>query len=412
MANFQDINPGLCNFCGSCAGVCPANALSIDLKNEKITFDKNRCINCGLCFKNCPGIAFDFPCARKNFRGEFNSMIGNYNALYVGQSKNDDILKNSSSGGIAASILTYLLEKRIVEGAVLITKSKSNPLGYKISVARTKDDILNRVQSLYYMVPLNVILKQLKKISLSKLAYVGLPCHVEGIRKLQMNNDAEAKKIKFIVGLFCGLNKSFKSVGFFLSKLDVNKEDVAEFSFRKGNWPGSLYVKTKDRREKWLSKDMYGFSYYMFAPQRCLVCYDFTNEFADISVGDGWSKLPSKDGWNDIVARSESGRKILLDMKKENFLRLEEKSADEIIKSHKGYFSFKKKGVFYRMNKLELHPDYGEINEYAFSDKLTFYFVKFLRLKFIRGLFSILPIQITGGLMNFMRKITGIVLFK
>ena len=41
-----------CDFCGTCAGVCPVNC--IDVKEEGIIIDHNSCINCDLCVFICP----------------------------------------------------------------------------------------------------------------------------------------------------------------------------------------------------------------------------------------------------------------------------------------------------------------------------------------------------------------------
>ena len=37
-----------------CSKVCPTNALEIDREKGYITLDKNKCIECHLCEKNCP----------------------------------------------------------------------------------------------------------------------------------------------------------------------------------------------------------------------------------------------------------------------------------------------------------------------------------------------------------------------
>ena len=47
-------NKDTCIFCGQCARNCPAFAIKIDPKNKKLTVDHKKCINCGLCQEVCP----------------------------------------------------------------------------------------------------------------------------------------------------------------------------------------------------------------------------------------------------------------------------------------------------------------------------------------------------------------------
>jgi len=41
-----------CDFCGTCVGVCPADA--IELRESTIAVDKERCTLCGDCVDVCP----------------------------------------------------------------------------------------------------------------------------------------------------------------------------------------------------------------------------------------------------------------------------------------------------------------------------------------------------------------------
>jgi ferredoxin len=46
------VKAGLCDFCGTCVGICPADA--IELKEFSIRFDSERCTLCGFCEDICP----------------------------------------------------------------------------------------------------------------------------------------------------------------------------------------------------------------------------------------------------------------------------------------------------------------------------------------------------------------------
>ena len=46
------IDTDRCDFCGTCVGVCPADA--IELKEFTIRIDPERCTLCGFCEDICP----------------------------------------------------------------------------------------------------------------------------------------------------------------------------------------------------------------------------------------------------------------------------------------------------------------------------------------------------------------------
>ncbi len=48
------VDEDLCVHCGLCTGVCPTQALSLDLQTFKLTFTRSRCIVCEQCIPVCP----------------------------------------------------------------------------------------------------------------------------------------------------------------------------------------------------------------------------------------------------------------------------------------------------------------------------------------------------------------------
>ena len=46
------IDTGLCDFCGTCVGVCPTDA--IELRESSIRIETGRCTLCGFCEAICP----------------------------------------------------------------------------------------------------------------------------------------------------------------------------------------------------------------------------------------------------------------------------------------------------------------------------------------------------------------------
>jgi ferredoxin len=52
------INVALCDECGTCIGVCPADAILLD---DRIRIDDGKCISCGNCITVCPAGALIGP---------------------------------------------------------------------------------------------------------------------------------------------------------------------------------------------------------------------------------------------------------------------------------------------------------------------------------------------------------------
>ncbi len=45
------VDPGKCTACGSCASVCPVEAIKVD---DAAKVDPDTCIECGACVNECP----------------------------------------------------------------------------------------------------------------------------------------------------------------------------------------------------------------------------------------------------------------------------------------------------------------------------------------------------------------------
>ena len=47
-----EISRDICGYCGTCAGVCPQNAIT--LQDLFVEIEHEKCIRCGLCVRACP----------------------------------------------------------------------------------------------------------------------------------------------------------------------------------------------------------------------------------------------------------------------------------------------------------------------------------------------------------------------
>lgn len=308
----------LCTFCGTCFSVCSRQAINFERKQDKYFFsvDQNKCNRCGDCIKACPGIGSDFASLSQggSSGASQNELIGCYRQLYLGRMAKENITEGVSCGGCATGILSYLLKSKKIDYAVVVKDSPADPFSPIVCLTKKKEDILAARGSKYISIPLNLFLERVLKKK-GKYAIVGLPCHLEGIRKAQLMFPKLKERIFLLIGLFCGQTISSEGLIFLLKILGLKEEEVVQIKFRSGKWPGQIAVFTKDgnvRRVDYL-KYMSIFNIGLFVRPRCLLCPDFTSELADISLGEAWTteNIKKRKGENIIIVRTRKGEKCL-----------------------------------------------------------------------------------------------------
>ena len=350
---------GLCTGCGTCVSVCPRSAIDIikdEYKGIYIPKVKSEvCDQCGLCLRVCPGHFVDFEKLNLKVFGTQpeNVLIGNYITCYIGHATDCDIRYNSASGGLVTALLIFALEEGIIDGALVTRMNQRKPLEPEVFLARNKDEIVSASGSKYCPVPLNIGVKKIFNEE-GKFAIVGLPCHIHGVRKLEMINKKLQDKIALHLGLFCANCVTFMGTEYFLRKWGIEKVEVKKLNYRGKGWPGKIVVLSKDGKAKiiprgttektFLRRILFSSSFHFdFTPQRCLLCCDQTCELSDISFGDPW--LPEllekeKIGKSLVIARSKTGEEILKKARARGKIELVEISSNKLLQAQN--WSFKR----------------------------------------------------------------------
>jgi len=248
-----------------------------------------------------------------------DKILGNFIHCYTGYAKDEKIRHESSSGGTVTALLIYLLESKQIDGALVTRMSSQDPLKPEVFLAKTKKEILEAKGSKYAPAPLNIGIKRLEKEK-GKFAVVGLPCHIEGIRKIQLLKPELRKKIVLCLGLVCAKTVNFTGTEMLLKLYGIKKEEVKKISYRGNGWPGKLKIVTE---KKEIERDFFDyFSFFnqgFFVPSCCFLCSDFANELADISFADAWVAdfiKRDKEGTNIIITRTKKGEELLQKTKK------------------------------------------------------------------------------------------------
>jgi coenzyme F420 hydrogenase subunit beta len=317
------IDKNICGKCGGCYSFCSAgelNALEIGKDGLPKYRDEEKCVKCGICYLICPQISVLNDDLKRKFG--WTPPIGYYRHLYSARTTDHNVRKVCTDGGVVTSLLLYLLDHKIVEGA-LISKKKG-PFARQPIIAFTREDIILGAGSQYsesfhleelggkYSTysPILPEVKSLESKYLRNIAVVGTPCQINTIKKMQCLGILPAHLIEYTIGLFCIENFSFDDLARkqFEKRLDLNLSDIQKLNI-------------KDDFIVTLSN---GISIHIpleeidiVARPACKTCNDFSNEFADISVGG----LGSPDGYTTTVVRTEKGLKLFRDAVQQGYIQ-------------------------------------------------------------------------------------------
>ncbi|MFX0060410.1 MAG: Coenzyme F420 hydrogenase/dehydrogenase, beta subunit C-terminal domain [Candidatus Hodarchaeota archaeon] len=294
-----------CVCCGACIAICPR----LEIKKNKPVICKYD-PTCSLCYKYCSKTYFPQNYFRDKLFGDApykDNSLGDFQDIIVACSTNKEILEKAQNGGIVSTILYYLLEHKIVDGVLLTKKDKE--WFPKPFIAKDPEEILDLGGSIYSVAPtLSVYREAVEELKLKKLCYVGMPCHMPAVRKIQLNPPLSKDYgiITIIIGLFCSANYSYESLKSICeNKLNISIEDVSRFDVSKGN----LITITKNNQIKKIPiKETYKYHF-----SSCQYCKDYTAEFADLSIG---SIGTLSDNLNSIIIRTKIAKSLIEELKK------------------------------------------------------------------------------------------------
>ncbi|MFK5968796.1 MAG: Coenzyme F420 hydrogenase/dehydrogenase, beta subunit C-terminal domain [Candidatus Marithrix sp.] len=337
----------LCNGCATCDAICPNDAITM-LYDDKVgvyepVIDSNKCENCQLCVIVCPGFQFDLQELMKASKNlNFNKYIGPYKNIWRAYSKDNKIRQNASSGGIITQTLKFLLESGKVDGAIITRMDKNNPLETDTYIAWKVEDLFASQKSHYTPTPLNSILKPIirDKYINKRFAYVGLPSHVQGLRKIQRLVPDMVDKIPYVFSLFTAHIPTRKLTEFILYKENISVQDVKKIEYRGGGNPGRMRILLKTGEEKFVPhlKWYYfehAFPIFFFSPSEWLY-FDKLSQWADCSMGDNWQNgLAEQNGASTVITRNDTVDELLREMIDKGIIKAFPMTTDDLITDQK-----------------------------------------------------------------------------
>ncbi len=263
-----------CTGCSACMNSCKNGAITM-VPNEKgflfPTIDSNKCTQCGICVNICP--------INKEVKGD------QIQSVYAALAKDDEIRKQSSSGGVFSVLATWILKQNgVVCGATLkedLTVEHVIVADVKeLSVLRGSKYVQSEIGDLYVRV--KNFLEENRKVLFS-----GTPCQIGGLKAFLRK---EYENL-LTVDLLChGVPSPMVLKKFIDSK--KNYPPITNILFR-CKYPGWSQFSTKICFAD--GSEVYDNSYVrLFCEDLCLrgSCYKckYASEFrmGDITLGDFW----------------------------------------------------------------------------------------------------------------------------
>lgn len=304
---------GSCCECGTCVLVCPHNVIEyIDGKpkqtaKESAAFDYcgiSEGVGCDVCATACPRLWPRESHLKQAVFGDkpegYEGIFGNYRHIFVARTKQESLLDRAQDGGVVTGLLTWARENGHIDGAAVSTVGENDaPCFPSPTMATTVDEIKASSASWYTYVPNNLALEQAKEKDLKSVAFVGVPCQITPLRKLEYVDPSvlmAAKKKPQIVTRQRGFMKGYVervsfSIGLFCTEvfrpelmterieqqMGIPLTDVSKFNVK-----GEVLIYKKDGD---IARIPLEEAMHEYQRPECKHCGDFSAEMADIACG-------------------------------------------------------------------------------------------------------------------------------
>jgi coenzyme F420 hydrogenase subunit beta len=340
------IDADRCIRCGACIAACPSDSLGVNKDND-LPYLVKMCTGCALCWDFCPrgGLRYeatwpaepelqlsapgepgaapvrtsarpDDPAAEVAGDDDWRIVGGDPQGLGVLRSSvaarvradSKYTVSGAQDGGVVTAVLVAALESGAIDGALVAREDPLTPWRGVPYFATTREQLVATGGS-FYNQTLALAGLDLSKTGLgadARIAIVGTPCEVQGIRALQARSwrrgVSRVDAVTLSIALLC--TKSFDYKRLMLGLLrDERGLDLAEVG-KVDVIHGRMFV--FDRAGAVLVDEPVK-AFHSAALKGCDECADFAGRGADLSVGS----VGSDDGWSSVLVRTEEGSAAL-----------------------------------------------------------------------------------------------------
>jgi len=304
---------GICQECGGCVSFCSSADYNVigfkDPFLPPVYINQDKCLECGICYCICPQTHILDDDLNKLYKfSNFKEMpIGFIKNIYSCQAVDESFLLNGTDGGVVNSLINYLIEEKIVDGAI-VAKTEA-PFLRESMFAKSKDELLKasgahleiapQLDGIEKFTTYTHTISELNHYKFYKLAVVGTPCQIYTIRCMQTLGVTPSENIEICLGLFCYENFLFdkSQIIKFEKDFNVKFEDIERINIKE-----DLIFNLKDGKIIRIP-----FNYLEdYMRKACYACSDFSNIYADISFGG----LGSQEKFTTILTRTDKGQDI------------------------------------------------------------------------------------------------------
>jgi coenzyme F420 hydrogenase subunit beta len=298
------ISNGFCTLCGACEASCPTGAISVEDEKNRRLHDCSKDLDlCPICYETCPHTeALQLRVQKYVSDAPIkNEALGYYRKIVLAQATDPNLRALSHGGGVVTSLLTYGVEQKVFDSAIVSRAEPENPAKPKAAVATVQDDILSAVGSKFFPSPVaKAYGSAVYGYGKTKIAFVGVPCHVLALRKIEAWHHKIGNNLAITIGLFCFGTFSMTPL---LKYLDDNYH-VKSSEIKHMRLSTKFVVETEKQTIRIPVSEIEN----IIMPS-CRTCTDFTNELADISVG---SAYPLEE-WSTVIIRTKAGEDFFYD---------------------------------------------------------------------------------------------------
>ena len=297
------IDADRCVQCGVCVAACPTD--SIGIGSDDLPELVKMCTGCSLCWDFCPRGGLQYEATWKisgNGNGHRGSGLGHIEESFT--AKVDPGIAGVQDGGFVSALLISLLENAEIDGALLARESATERWKGEAFLATTPEEVRECAGSFYNQTLAlgHVDFKGYDLPPNPRIAVVGTPCEIEGIKAMQARpwtwGTSQVEAITLAIALLC--TKSFNYEKLMLEEIRDKRSVELDTVGRVDIIRGKLIVQDLAGETIFEEpiRDFHG-----AALKGCDECADFMGHAADISVGS----VGSADGYSSVLIRSEEG---------------------------------------------------------------------------------------------------------
>lgn len=280
-----------CVGCNACVQRCPKACIAMEEDHEGFLYpkiDHTICIDCGICEKVCPVIHQAEPPKEEP-------------ATYACYNKNEEIRKQSSSGGIFTLLAETVLAKngvvfgaRFDENFDVIHDYTETVEGLK--AFRGSKYVQSRIGETYMQA--ERFLKEGREVLFS-----GTPCQIAGLKRFLRKEYSNLLSVDFI----CHGVPSPKVWHLYLNELskgDLDTVRKVNFRYKKPSWRQySILIDLSDKivlQRSWRNSYLKGFISNLYLRPSCSYCpaKGFKSK-SDFTIGDHWGAISTIPEFDD-----------------------------------------------------------------------------------------------------------------